>query len=235
MSDIFGQLGIDPSIVPQPSPALLTYLRGLGLDMAKVQEQKQRTLATVAANKIRQDAQIADANKKANESQVASASARGVTRSGENDKNLAEVANQTLKAYNDASLNAAAGASDAERYASEATSGITRSATEYLLQLSEQQQREAAQQSAQMEMERARLSAEQGQADAYLALLREQGAMGQQPYQNPYQAAQTQINQETYASLASAPPEGNFTMPASLAAPAKPTLSTSRNRYVKAV
>jgi uncharacterized membrane protein YccC len=233
---IYSQLGIDPSIAPQPSPALLTYLRGLGLDMGMVQEQKQRRLATVAANKIRQDAQIAEANTKANENKVADSSARGVTNSGENDKGLAEVANQTLKAYNESSLGAAADTADAEREASMATAGITRSATEYLLQMSEQQQREAAQQAAQMEMERARMTAEQQQFDSYLALLREQGSAGTLPYQNPYELASQQIGRETYASLGSAPPETNFTMPPSLAAPARPTLSTSpKSRYVKAV
>lgn len=230
MADTLAQLGIDPSIAPQPGPALLTYLRGLGLDMATVQEQKQRKLATVAVNKIRQDQQIAEANQNANRSQVADASSRGVTRSGENDRGLAEIGNKTLKAYGDSAMQAAGDTASAERDAQSQTMGITRNATEYLLGLNEQQQRDAAQQAAQMEMERARQAAQQQQSDAYLALLREQGATGQMPYQNPYALAQQQINQETYASLGAAPPEANFTMPA---APAKPALSKSR--YVKAV
>lgn len=102
MTSLLGRLGVQYENAPAPTPAMLAFMRGLGLSLDTAADAKQRTVARIKERTSSTMADIDRGNERTKTNMLADMVRRGVLRSGEANTRYGQQAENVARSKSDA-------------------------------------------------------------------------------------------------------------------------------------
>lgn len=102
MTSLLSRFGVDYKNAPAPTPAMLAFMRGLGLSLDTAADAKQRTVSRIKERTSSTLADIDRGNERTKTNMLADLVRRGVLRSGETNTRYAQQAENVARSKTDA-------------------------------------------------------------------------------------------------------------------------------------
>ena len=151
MTSLLGTLGVSYSNAPSPTPALLAFLRGVGLNLSTAEDVKARAIERIGASTADAMADIDRAAGRTKQNVTADLARRDVLSSGEANKRYARHAEDVAEAQSDVQRQSAAASEAADAAYKQARDLARQQALERTVQAEQQQSDQAAMSSAEQD------------------------------------------------------------------------------------
>jgi hypothetical protein len=102
MTSLLGRFGVDYQNAPAPTPAMLAFMRGLGISLDTAADAKQRTVSRIKERTSSTMADINRGNERTKTNMLADMVRRGVFRSGEANTRYGQQAENVARSKTDA-------------------------------------------------------------------------------------------------------------------------------------
>lgn len=102
MTSLLGRFGVDYKNAPPPTPAMLAFMRGLGISLDTAADAKQRTVSRIKERTTSTLADIDRGNERTKTNMLADMVRRGVLRSGEANTRYGQQAENVARSKTDA-------------------------------------------------------------------------------------------------------------------------------------
>jgi hypothetical protein len=149
MTDLLQTLGVSYPNAPAPTPALLAFLNGIGLNLATAEDVKRRAIDRIGASATDAMADIDRTAGRTKQNVTADIVRRGVLESGEANTRYARHAEDVAESKSDVEKAKAAGVEGAETSYTSSTSALRQQALDRLIGAEQDQSAQAAQSKAQ--------------------------------------------------------------------------------------
>jgi hypothetical protein len=151
MTNLLARFGVDYQAAPAPTPAMLAFMRGLGMTLDTAADTKQRSVSRIKERSSTALSDIDRGDQRTQRSMLADMVGRGVLRSGEANTRFGEQAENVARSKGDVLSNQAEGIDNADIGYNQTRDSLRQGALERTINAETDQATRAAQTAAQTE------------------------------------------------------------------------------------